>query len=242
MGNLANILPVTLRFEGGWSDNPHDPGGATMCGITLATFRRTHPGATKDDLRAISEADKLEIYDREYFRPIGGSLLAPGVDLAAFDPAVNSGVGWANKALAATAGLAAVARVHAISARRLSFLHGLKTWSYFGKGWGARVASVEATAAKMALAGAGAPPAVITQHLTQKATEASAKSDKAAVGATTHATVTGSGALASTTQGAPFSVTLAILAAVVIGAAILGFVAWRQSQRASALSAAAKEA
>ena len=32
-------LAFTLRAEGGYVDNPADPGGATNMGITLATYR-----------------------------------------------------------------------------------------------------------------------------------------------------------------------------------------------------------
>jgi len=33
-------LAFTLRAEGGYVDDPADPGGATNMGITLATFRQ----------------------------------------------------------------------------------------------------------------------------------------------------------------------------------------------------------
>jgi len=39
-GNFDAVLGVTLPHEGGWADHPRDPGGATMKGITLATFRK----------------------------------------------------------------------------------------------------------------------------------------------------------------------------------------------------------
>ncbi|MCP8894345.1 hypothetical protein KYK29_05335 [Shinella daejeonensis] len=38
--NFVACLNETLKWEGGWADHPKDPGGATMKGITLATFRR----------------------------------------------------------------------------------------------------------------------------------------------------------------------------------------------------------
>ena len=45
----------------GWSDDPKDAGGATMCGVTLSTYRtwckgRGYPSPTKDDLRKIPYA------------------------------------------------------------------------------------------------------------------------------------------------------------------------------------------
>ena len=45
--NFAACLAQVLLSEGGWSDHPADPGGATMKGITLATYRKYRPGATK---------------------------------------------------------------------------------------------------------------------------------------------------------------------------------------------------
>ncbi len=79
---------------------------------------------------------------------------------------MNSGVGRANKVirrvcgLPDTAGAAALtlalgkrdpkAVIGAVNAERLKFLQGLKTWPTFGKGWGARVQSVNAAALKMA--------------------------------------------------------------------------------------------
>jgi len=40
MASLDLYLPQLLRFEGGYVDDPADPGGATNLGITLATFER----------------------------------------------------------------------------------------------------------------------------------------------------------------------------------------------------------
>lgn len=45
--NFAACLAETLSHEGGWADDPRDAGGATMKGVTLATYRRWKPGATK---------------------------------------------------------------------------------------------------------------------------------------------------------------------------------------------------
>lgn len=152
MGNLALCLPVTLAYEGGWSNNPNDPGGATMKGVTQGTYNafRRGKGQASKSVRDISEAELLEIYDKQYFRAIGGADLEPGVDLVSFDYAVNSGVSRAKKALANTEGYVGVERVKRICDIRLSFLHGLRTWAYFGKGWGRRVADVMVKGIRMA--------------------------------------------------------------------------------------------
>lgn len=62
--NFFRALALVLKSEGGWSDNPADPGGATTKGVTLANFRRyVKADATKADLRKISD-DQVAIVDR----------------------------------------------------------------------------------------------------------------------------------------------------------------------------------
>jgi lysozyme family protein len=236
MGDLSRCLPITLAFEGGWSDNLKDPGGATMKGVTLATFRRYRPGATKAALRAISDADLLAIYRDGFWRAVSGDGLPSGVDLAAFDYAVNSGPGAANKALAASVGLSPVERVKAICGRRLSILHGLKTWATFGKGWGARVAQIEATAIKWA----SGSPAEATSNLQAAANEHLAKAKAKTTGA-----IVASGVAAPTVTVAQSAQgPLTILAAVAfVGLAIFLFLTIRKHQdAAAALTEAAKGA
>ncbi len=38
--HFKKALNLVLVHEGGWADHRRDPGGATMKGITLATFKR----------------------------------------------------------------------------------------------------------------------------------------------------------------------------------------------------------
>ena len=46
--NFKRSLSLVLKHEGGWADHPKDPGGATMKGVTLATFRSfVKPNATR---------------------------------------------------------------------------------------------------------------------------------------------------------------------------------------------------
>ena len=161
-----DCLAHVLMNEGGWSDHPADPGGATNHGVTLATYRRYRPGATKADLRVITTGELRQIYTDGYWTPIRGDDLPAGLDLVAFDAAVNSGVRrgarWLQSALgvvadgkigprtvaAAQAADASVAIKKAIQARR-AFLTSLPTWKTFGKGWSRRLDHVESTALTM---------------------------------------------------------------------------------------------
>lgn len=88
MADLARALPWILAHEGGWSDDPDDPGGATMQGITLVTAQR-HGITTKEQLRAISSAQVAAIYRVDYWRFDG--IDDQSVATKLFDMAVNFG-------------------------------------------------------------------------------------------------------------------------------------------------------
>ncbi|MFT3689678.1 glycoside hydrolase family 108 protein [Paenirhodobacter sp.] len=165
--NFAACLAQILLSEGGWSDHPADPGGATMKGITLDTYRKYHPGATKADLRAIPDAEVARIYRAGYWDRMRGDDLPAGLDLVAFDAAVNSGPGRAAKWLQSAVGVLADGRIgprtieaaqtarhpeaiaRALQARK-SFLISLSTWATFGRGWSSRLNRVEQVALTMA--------------------------------------------------------------------------------------------
>ena len=38
------LIPTVHRWEGGWANHPSDPGGATMRGVTIATFKSSFNG------------------------------------------------------------------------------------------------------------------------------------------------------------------------------------------------------
>lgn len=166
---FAACLAQVLRHEGGYVDHPADPGGATNLGITLATLAawRGKP-VTKQDVRDLTVAEAGEIYRARYWLPIRGDALPPGVDLAVFDAAVNSGPMRAAKWLQSVLGvaqdgeiglqtLAALARapgpvtvITDLCDARMRYLRGLPTWSTFGRGWTRRVAEVEGEALRVA--------------------------------------------------------------------------------------------
>jgi len=166
--NFESALQYVLVHEGGWANHPKDPGGATMKGVTLATYRR-HYGQkmSKKDLRNISDAQLEKIYKAGYWSKCKCDELPAGVDYAAFDAAVNSGPGRSAKWLQGAVGakqdggigpktLARVKQLNPVQVsddmcdRRLAFLQSLATWSTFGGGWGRRVEGVRIAAHAMA--------------------------------------------------------------------------------------------
>lgn len=181
--NFQRALSLVLKSEGGWSDHPSDPGGATMKGVTLANFRRfVKPNATKDDLRKITDAQVATVYRRFYWDAVAGAELPDGVDYAVFDYAVNSGPGRAIQHLQEVVGATVdgkigpetIRKVKATMAatvindlcdRRMKFLRGLKTWGTFGKGWTSRVSAVRFGALKIAVAKPSDAPVIVEKEV-----------------------------------------------------------------------------
>ena len=168
MSRFDACLREVLRHEGGWSDHPKDPGGATMQGITLRTYSKwLGRDATKDELRNIPAAHRDTIYRTQYWDAVRAGDLPPGVDLAVFDMAVNSGPSRAARTLQAALGVQVDGKIgpQTIQAAkvvhpsglisdycdsRLAFLRSIAGWETFGRGWKTRVEDVRSVATKMA--------------------------------------------------------------------------------------------
>lgn len=168
LSNFQPSLKRVLVHEGGYSNHPKDPGGATMKGVIQRVYDayREDRGVAKQSVRFISNVETGDIYRRQYWDAIKGDDLPLGLDYVVFDGAVNSGpkqsLKWLQKALAALklyagkidgvwglgtkTAVAAVNDIDALIARicdvRFVFLKALKTWSTFGKGWSHRVNQV----------------------------------------------------------------------------------------------------
>lgn len=173
--NFPKILKGVLKHEGGWADNPKDPGGATMKGVTIATFRKyVKPNATKADLKAITDEQVATVYRRNFWDVVHGSEMPSGLDYAMMDYGVNSGPGRAIKELQGILGVTADGRlgpksmtavgkgntealINKLCDRRLAFMQRIKNkktgeplWKTFGKGWSSRVADVRKQSLLMA--------------------------------------------------------------------------------------------
>jgi lysozyme family protein len=92
-------LARLLADEGGYSNNPRDP-GPTKYGITIGDYRRyVKPGASAEDVRAMTVGEATAIYRSKYWDALRCDELPAGVDYAVFDYGVNSGIGRAGKVL-----------------------------------------------------------------------------------------------------------------------------------------------
>lgn len=165
MDRFAEVLPVTLVYEGGYSNHPADPGGATMRGVIQRVYDgyRDGRGAPRQSVRLISNQELVEIYRFNYWNLVRGDELPAGVDLAVFDFGVNSGPGTAIKHLQRVLGIPAdghpgaltlaecrrrdpVAVIQGLMASRRAFLQSLRTYRVFGVGWMRRCAAIEQAA------------------------------------------------------------------------------------------------
>ena len=149
--NYNYALQQVLKSEGGYTNDPKDPGGPTNFGITIADYRMyVNKNATATDVKNMHLADAQTIYRSKYWNAVNGDTLPSGVDYCVFDYGVNSGVGRANKVYNRLKSSDAKGTINVICDERLQFLQSLSTWSHFGKGWGSRVASVRQNSLKLA--------------------------------------------------------------------------------------------
>jgi len=161
--NFQAALQIILGYEGGYSDDPADPGGSTQCGVTLNTFSNyLGRQATVAELKAITPQQVAAIYRAGYWGATCDALPS-GVDLMFFDAAVNNGPGKAAKLLQGAVGVtqdgmvghftldAANASppldtIRKMSNARDTFYRSLPAFPTFGKGWTNRLNSVTARA------------------------------------------------------------------------------------------------
>jgi hypothetical protein len=88
--NFPLALAFVLRWEGGFVDDPRDPGGITKYGISQKSYPEL-------DIKSLTKVQAAEIYKRDYWNRVGGDSLPFPFDFLAFDTAVNCGVGRTNR-------------------------------------------------------------------------------------------------------------------------------------------------
>jgi len=92
MASFEKAAEKVLKFEGGYVNDPDDPGGETNRGITINTAKR---GGFKGEMKDLTEDDAMDIYERLYWIPLHLNHLAdPGLALVMFDAGVNMGLSW----------------------------------------------------------------------------------------------------------------------------------------------------
>lgn len=152
--NFDISLALCLRFEGDFSNDPHDSGGATMNGITLAVYREYtgNPNATVANLKAMLPDTRDRIYKERYWDKCYAAVLPDGVDYSVFDMGVNAGTGTSVRlmqevlevgvdgivgpqTMAAIADTDTVMLIGELYARHEEYYKSLNDFVHFGKGW-----------------------------------------------------------------------------------------------------------
>lgn len=153
--NFDQSFDRLIGHEGGYSDNPADPGGKTMWGVTEKVARSW--GYT-GDMRDLPRGTAKEIYKSLYWDKVRADEIPEAVRFDVFDTAVNSGVGQSIKILQRAAGstddgvigpktLSAARGMDSqlldkrFSGHRLRFMTTLKNWPPFARGWASRIAA-----------------------------------------------------------------------------------------------------
>ncbi len=97
MPSVREIAEEIVAREGGFVNDPHDPGGATNHGVTIHTLRRLgfdlngDGRVTEADVRRLTKRQAADIFVRHYFEKPGLSLLPENLQPQVFDMYVNAG-------------------------------------------------------------------------------------------------------------------------------------------------------
>jgi len=164
-GDFKECLELVLKSEGGWVNNPKDPGGETNLGVTKAVWEEW-VGHPVESLKNLTKDQVAPLYEQRYWRPCYGEVLPRGLDLIVFSMAVNAGPGRSVKLLQsaigcvpdgvigpATRSLISASNTATLIAKfseaRREYYKSLKTFPIFGKGWLARVDKEESESFNM---------------------------------------------------------------------------------------------
>ena len=140
-----------LGNEGGYVNDPADPGGETNWGIS----KRSYPNV---NIKALTRDGAIAIYRADFWNRVNADQLPALLQFQALDFAVNCGIDTAVRKLQAAAGVAddghwgpltraAIAAMPAPAlafrffAEELDYRRKLSGWPRYGAGWTARVAN-----------------------------------------------------------------------------------------------------
>lgn len=154
--NFDKVLAHVLKSEGGYVNDPDDPGGETMMGVTRAVYEQWIGRQVMDgEMKTLTFDDVKPIYKKNYWDRLRLDDVPSGLDMVLMDIGVNSGTGRAAKWVQRLAGVKADGAIGPVSLRaihnlkpadaveslyhtRQAFYERLPHFRKFGKGWTAR--------------------------------------------------------------------------------------------------------
>jgi len=167
---FREAVALILKHEGGFTDDPKDPGNWTGGKVNVGQLKGTKFGISSlayptENIPGLTVDRAKELYHRDYWLPIRGDELPPAVALVTFDGAVNCGVGAAIRFLQRALGVeddgkigpVTLAKVKAANAldvavrcgrHRVRYYTKLSTFDRYGDSWLQRTIETVAVAAK----------------------------------------------------------------------------------------------
>ena len=164
--NFQECLDLVLKSEGGWVNNPADPGGETNLGVTKRVWEE-YVGHAVKTMKDLTKDDVAPMYELKYWRPCYCEVLPRGLDFVVFSMGVNAGPGRSVKLLQQSIGCVpdgvigprtrelisasnSANLIAKFSETRREYYRSLKTFPIFGRGWLSRVDNEEQEALQMA--------------------------------------------------------------------------------------------
>jgi lysozyme family protein len=98
MDAFSRAIEFSLKWEGGYSNDPLDPGGETRYGIS----KRSYPDL---DIAHLTRLDAIDIYRRDFWGPAKCNVMRFPLSMVHFDCAINSGIHQAAIILQRTLGV-----------------------------------------------------------------------------------------------------------------------------------------
>lgn len=151
MSSFDDAFTALMGNEGGYVNNPADPGGETMWGITARVARINGYGG---EMRMLPQATAKAIAKKVYWDPYYCDQFDPRVGFQVFDTAYNGGhpASWLQTAVGLEVdgriGPETIAAVNAADplkivmrflAYRLQYMTVLNVWPTFSHGWANRI-------------------------------------------------------------------------------------------------------
>lgn len=135
MATFDQCFDRLMGHEGGYVNDPRDPGGETKWGVS----KRSYPGL---DIANLTKEHAKDIFKRDFWDKVGGDSLWDGVAFQLADFAYHSGP---TRALAffqdhCSQDQSESDQIMSLCAERLYWLTTLPTWKTYGKGWARRIA------------------------------------------------------------------------------------------------------
>lgn len=97
MVGIDEITESIIQREGGYVNDPDDPGGATNYGVTIGTLKRLgldvdgNGRVNTQDVRALTRAQAADIFKKQYFEAPKIGLLPAALQPSVYDMYVNAG-------------------------------------------------------------------------------------------------------------------------------------------------------